>query len=176
MKTIYVGFDGTRMECEQQDIEVRIPVIFRYYNVLDSFSLFINPEPNRFIQMEKNLKRAPHNYKYAVAHLVCPTKEFSNPDAWEVEGIEDLDDDFRERLTHYWEGFTGHWFSTYCSENTRLWRGDTTTLDTKFYLNDTIISEGNNCTFIMSGDSNGIRFSKLSNVLIHILGDYYEVD
>lgn len=176
MKTIYIGYDGTKMELSQDDIEIKIPLLFRYYKTMDSFSLFIDPKPEQYKQMKKNLKKAPENFQYAHGFLVCPTKEFSNIDAWEIEGLEDMTDDMRERLTHYWIGYTDYWFKNYCNENTNLWRGTETNLGTKFYLNDTIISEANNCTFILSGDYNGIRFKNLSNVLIHIFGDYYEVE
>lgn len=176
MKTIYVSRDNKRMELEEPDIEIRIPVLFRYYKLLDSFSLFIDPEPDQFKKMRKNLKKNPDGYQYSTSYLICPTKEFSNIEAWEIEGIEKMPDDMRERLLHYWYGYTDHWFKNFCNENTNLWRGNDTTLGTKFYLNDTIISEAHDCTFILSGVHNGIRFSKLSNVLIHILGDYYEVD
>lgn len=176
MKTIYVGYDGSRMEMEQKDIEIKIPILFRYYKTMDSFSLFIDPSPDNIKQMHKNLKKKPELFRYAHAAMTCPSGEFSDIDAWEVEGIEDMQEDMRERLSHYWEGYTDFFFKNYCNENTRLWRGTETTLGDKFYLNNTIISEARDCTFILTGDDNGIRFSQLSNVLIHILGDYYEVD
>lgn len=176
MKTIYVSRDGQRMELEESDIEVKIPILFRYYKTMDSFSLFIDPKPEHYKQMKKNLKNKPELFKYAVSYLVCPNREFSDVDSWEVEDLDKMDPEMRERLTHYWVGYTDHWFKNYCSENTRLWRGSDTTLADKFYLSDTIISEANNCTFILAGEHNGIRFSQLSNVLIHILGDYYEVE
>lgn len=176
MKTIYVGYDGSRMEMTQDDIEIRIPILFRYYKTMDSFSLFIDPKPDQYKQMRRNLKKSPENFSYGKGYLVCPSKEYSNMDAWEVEGIENLDDDMRERLTHYWVGYTSYWFKSYCNENTSLWRGPDTDLSVKCYLNDVVISEANNCTFILSGDYNGIRFSKLSNVLIHVFGNYYEVE
>lgn len=176
MKTIYVGYDGRKAEMIEPDIEIKVPVLFRYYKTMDSFSLFIDPEPKQYAQMKKNLKNKPEYFRYVQGYLVCPTKEYSSLDAWEIEGIENMDEDMRERLLHYWVGYTDYWFKTYCNENTRLWRGPDTTLGTKFYLNDTIISEANNCTFILSGENNGIRFSQLSNVLLHIFGDYYEVD
>lgn len=176
MKTIYVSRDGKRMEMAEQDIDVKIPILFRYYKTMDSFSLFIDPKPDHFKQMKKNLKKAPENFKYGHSCLVCPTKEFSNIDAWEVEGLETMPDEMQERLKHYWYGYTDYWFKNFCNENTNLWRGPDTNLGTVFYLNDTIIPEANNCTFILSGEHNGIRFSKLSNVLIHILGNYYEVE
>lgn len=176
MKTIYVGFDGSKTVMEQTDIDIKIPVLFRYYKTLDSFSLFIDADIKRFKQMKKNIKNSPDKFKYLHSNLICPTKEFSNPEAWEIDNLEYMDEDMRERLLHYWVGYTDYWFKTYCNENVRMWRGDETTLATRFYLNDTIISEANNCTFILSGDYNGIRFSKLSNVLIHIFGNYYEVE
>ena len=176
MKTIYVGYDGSKIEMEQPDIEVRIPILFRYYKTMDSFSLFIDPKPDQYKQMKKNLKKAPENFRYAHSFLVCPSKEYSNLEAWEVEGIDNMDEDMRERLIHYWEGYTDYWFKNYCNENTNLWRGTDTNLGTTFYLNDTIIPEANNCTFILSGEHNGIRISRLSNVLIHVFGDYYEVE
>ena len=176
MKTIYVGYDGTRTEIEQKDISVKVPIMFRYYKTMDSFSLFIDPEPDRYKQMLKNLKKHPDSFIYTHGTLTCPSKEFSNPDAWEVEGIDGMPEEMKERMLHYWQGYTEHWFKTYCCENVRLWRGTDTTLGTKVYLNDTIVSEASDCTFILSGNYNGIRFSKLSNVLIHIFGDYYEVE
>lgn len=176
MKTIYVGYDGKYVELEQEDIEIKIPLLFRYYKTMDSFSLFIDPSADTYRQMRKNLKKCPELFTYCHGFLICPTKEFSNVEAWEVEGLEQMPDDMRERLLHYWCGYTDYWFKTYCSENTRLWRGTESTLATKCYLNDTILSEANDCTFILSGEDNGIRFSKLSNVLIHIFGDYYEVE
>ena len=176
MRIIYVDRYGKRMEMESEDFEVRIPLLFRYYVTLDSFSLFIDPDADIRRQMKKNLKNKPECFKYAHGVLICPSKDFSNPDAWEVEGIEKMEEDMRERLMHYWEGYTCNFFKTYCSENTRLWRGVDTTLGDKFYLNDTIISEACDCTFILSGNHNGIRFSELSNVLLFIMGDYYEVD
>ena len=177
MKTIYVGYDGTRVELTQKDIEVRIPILFRYYKTMDSFSLFINPDASQMKQMRKNLKNKPESFKYAHGSLTCPSGEFSNSEAWLVEGLEDMPEDMQERLMHYWEGYTDYFFKNYCNENTKLWRSPETTLGDKFYLNDTIISEACNCTFILTGHYNGVRFSQLSNVLIHILdGDYYEVE
>ena len=176
MKTIYVSYDGSKMELEQKDIEIKIPILFRYYKLMDSFSLFINPDASQYKQMKKNLKKNPDGFTYANGYLICPSKEFSNIDAWMVEGLDTMPDDMRERLLHYWYGYTDFWFKKYCNENTHLWRGNETNLGDKFYLNDTIISEANNCTFILSGEDNGIRFSQLSNVLIHIFGDYYEVE
>lgn len=177
MKTIYVSHSGKKVVIENEpDIEVKIPILFRYYALLDSFSLFINPTPDNLKQMRKNLKKSPEKFRYCTAHLICPTQEFSNIEAWEVEGLEQLDPDMQERLRHYWYGYTDFWFKNYCNENTNLWRGDSTTLGTKFFLHDTVITEANNCTFILSGDNNGIRFSQLSNVLIHVLGNYYEVE
>lgn len=176
MKTIYVGYDGSKVEFEQPDIEIKIPIMFRYYKLMDSFSLFINPDVMKYKKMKNNMKKSPDSYVYSHGYLVCPTKEFSNFEAWEVEGLEDMPEDMRERLNHYWTGYTDYWFRNYCNENTNLWRGNDTTLADNFYLNDTILSEANNCTFFLSGEINGIRFSKLSNVLIHIFGDYYEVE
>ena len=176
MKTIYVGFDGARTEMVQKDIEVRIPILFRYYKTMDSFSLFIDPNADQLRQMKKNLKRKPECFRYAHGYLICPSGEFSDIEAWEVEGLEDMPEDMQERLMHYWEGYTDYFFKNYCNENTKLWRGNETTLGDKFYLNNTILSEANNCTFILTGDDNGIRFSQLSNVLIHVLGNYYEVE
>lgn len=176
MKTIYVGYDGTRMEIEQSDIEVRVPILFRYYKTMDSFSLFIDPTPDQYRQMKKNLKNKPELFKYVQGVLLCPSSDYSDPDAWLVEGIDRMDDDMRERLLHYWNGYTDYFFKTYCSENTRLWRSNDTRLGDKFYLKDAVISEAHDCTFILNGLHNGIRFSQLSNVLIHVLGDYYEVE
>lgn len=176
MKTIYVGYDGTRMECEQKDIEVRIPILFKYYRTLDSFSLFIDPKVDIYRQMRKNMKNKPELFEYAHGVLICPSGEFSNPDAWEVEGIESMPEDMQERLRHYWTGYTTFFFQNYCNENTRLWRSNETTLADRFYLNNGIISEARDCTFILTGEDNGIRFSQLSNVLIHIFGNYYEVE
>lgn len=176
MKTIYIGRDGKRMEMTEQDIDIKIPILFRYYKTMDSFSLFINPKPDQYKQMKKNLKKAPENFKYGHSYLVCPTKVFSDIEAWEVEGLDNMPEDMQERLRHYWYGYTDYWFKNFCNENTSLWRGSDTDLGTTFYLNDTIIPEANNCTFVLSGNHNGIRFKNLSNVLIHILGDYYEVE
>lgn len=176
MKTIYVGYDGTKTEIKQTNIEIKIPILFRYYKTMDSFSLFIDPKPDQYKQMKKNLLKSPENFQYGHGYLICPTKEFSNIDAWEVEGLDQMNEEMRERLKHYWYGYTDYWFKNFCNENTNLWRGNETNLGTKIYLNDTIISEANNCTFFLSGVHNGIRFSHLSNVLIHIFGDYYEVD
>lgn len=176
MKTIYVGHDGSKMEMDHTDIEVKVPILFRYYKTMDSFSLFIDPPMEQIKQAKKNIKKHPEHFVYVNGTLKCPSLDFSNMEAWEVEGMEDMPPDMYERMTHYWQGFTHHWFATYCNENTRLWRGNDTTINDKFYLTDTIISEAHDCTFILSGNHNGIRFSQLSNVLIHILGDYYEVE
>lgn len=176
MKTIYVSRDGKRMELEEADFDFKIPILFRYYKTMDSFSLFIDPKPEQYKQMKKNLRKAPENFQYAHGYLICPTKEYSNFEAWEVEGLDAMNEEMRERLMHYWEGYTDYWFRTYCNENTNLWRGNENNLGVKFYLNDTIISEANDCTFVLGGDYNGIRFSRLSNVLIHVFGNYYEVE
>ena len=176
MKTIYVDREGKKMEMESKDITVFVPILFRYYKTMDSFSLFIDPTVDQYKQMAKNLKKHPEHFEYAQGNLICPTNDFCNPDAWEVEGLNLMSPEMRERLIHYWKGYTDWWFKTYCSENSRLWRGTDTTLNTKCYLNNTIISMATDCQFILSGEHNGIRFSQLSNVLIHILGDYYEVE
>lgn len=176
MKTIYVNREGKRMMMEEPDIEVKIPILFRYYKTMDSFSLFIDPDPKQYKQMKKNLRKSPEHFEYASGFLICPTKEYSNMDAWEVEDLDKMNDEMQERLRHYWIGYTDYWFKNYCNENSNLWRGNETNLGTMFYLNDTIIPEANNCTFVLSGNYNGIRFSHLSNVLIHVLGDYYEVE
>lgn len=176
MKTIYIGRDGKRMEMTESDIEVKVPVLLRYYDIMDSFSLFIDAKPEQYKQMKKNLKKSPERYKYMSTHFICPSKEFSNFDAWEIEDLENVPEDMKERLLHYWQGYTDYWFKTFCTSNTHMWRNNDTTLATKFYLNDTVIPEANNCTFFLSGEYNGIRFSQLSNVLIHIFGNYYEVE
>lgn len=177
MKTIYVGYTGKHVVMEQPDIDIKVPVIFKYYKTMDSFSLLIDPKPDAFEKMLRNIKKHGDSFEYAMAHFVCPTKQFSEPECWEVEGLDSMPKHMRERLLHYWEGFTGYWFKTFCSENTRMWTGNTTDLSTRCYLSDAVIPEASNCTFILGGEQNAIRFSKLSNVLIHILDDcgYYEV-
>ena len=176
MKTIYVGYDGKKVVFEQPDIEIKIPILFRYYKTMDSFSLFINPDADIYRRMRKNTKKKDGNYEYAMAYLICPTKEFSNFDAWEVENMDNMSEEMRERLNHYWVGYTDHWFKNYCNENTNMWRGLEIDMSDKFYLNDAIISEAHDCQFFLSGNFNGIRFKRLSNVLIHIFGDFYEVE
>lgn len=178
MKTIYITHDGTKLECCQPDIPIKVPIMFRYYRLMDSFSLFIDPRPDQYKQMERNKKKNPDGYIYSFGYLVCPTNEFSNPEAWEIEGLSDMPEDMYERLIHYWKGYTEYWFKAACGENTREWRDPKTTLGKTYYLSDTIIPEANNCTFILGGECNGIRFSKLSNVLIHILdgSTHYEVE
>lgn len=177
MRTIYVGFDGTKMEMTQKDIPIRVPVMFKYYRTMDSFSLYIDPKPEIYTKMQKNLRKNPDNFAYAITHFICPSGNFSDPNGWEVENLDDLPDDMRERLMHYWVGYTDFWFKHYCSENTRLWTGNTD-LSTTCYLSNVVIPEASNCTFFIGGECNGIRFSRLSNVVIHILegSDYYEVE
>lgn len=176
MKTIYVDEDGNKMEMVSKDLEVKVPIIFRYYKTLDSFSIFINPTFKNFEQMRKNMQKHPEHFEYMVSHLVCPTLDFCNPQAWELEDEVNGSELMLSKLKYHWIGYTDAFFKTYCSENGNLWRGPMTTLGTKCYLKDTAILNANNCTFVLSGEHNGIRFSSLSNVLLHILGDYYEIE
>lgn len=168
MTIIYIDPNGKsmRMESDYNPV-IEIPVLFRFYKIFDSLSVFINPSQDQIKKMNKNKKNHPDQFEYYMTSMVLNGSP-DNMENWKLQRISGAPNEILARYPNYWKSAFENWYGKYVLGNRSIYGNHSTLGDTFYFADRNISNVSNVCIYAFTKCD--IDYETLSNVLIFKMG------
>jgi hypothetical protein len=172
MKIVYIDKHGNYMTMDSEsDNKLVLPVVIKYYSLLDSTSVIIDPDLQEMRGIKRNIRKRKEKMIYVFGQMTYSGNGITKHDNWKIEVFDEMPADMQVWYNLHIQEYIDAFIRTYCTPQFTELNDELTTLGYKYYFEDFTLAEAVNCTISLYGRGH-IYTEKLSNVLLNIYGDY----
>jgi hypothetical protein len=172
MKILYIDKHHNHMIMESEsDNKLVLPVVVKYYSLLDTTSVIIDPDLQVMRTIKRNMRKRKEKMMYVFGQFTYNGGGITNSNNWQMELFDKMPPDMQVWYNMHIKEYIDAFIRTYCTPQFTELSDELTNLGYKYYFEDFTIANAVNCTINLYGRGH-IYTAELSNVLINIYGEY----
>lgn len=172
MKILYVDKQGKYMMMDSEaESELVLPVVIKYYSLLDSTSVIINPDLQVMKGVRRNVRRRKEKMIYVFGTLTYLGNGITDSNNWKMDISDEMPPDMQVWYNMHIKEYIESFIRVYCVPQFTELAEERTNLGYRYYYENFTLANAVNCTISLYGRGH-IYTADLSNVLINIYGEY----